>query len=284
MDFHHPDADLFVPDGAPLPEALARTTHLCVGAHQDDQEFMAYHGIVDCFGQPERWFCGVVVSDGGGSSRTGLYADYSDADMRRVRKQEQRKAAVVGEYGCQIQLAWPSAQVKDPAGAEVIEDLERVFAAALPEVVYLHNPADKHDTHVACCLRAIEALRRLPAEQRPRQVYGCEIWRDLDWMLDEDKVVLPVDQRENLAAALGGVFDSQLCGGKRYDLAIQGRRRAHATMFESHAVDQSQALSWAMDLSPLVHDEDASIIDHTLSLLDRLRQDVRSRAQRLGGR
>jgi hypothetical protein len=39
MKFHKSDADIFVPDGADLPAALERTTHLCIGAHQDDQEF-----------------------------------------------------------------------------------------------------------------------------------------------------------------------------------------------------------------------------------------------------
>ncbi len=283
MEFHHREADLFVPDGALFPAALDRTTHLCVGAHPDDQEFMAYHGIAACFGRSDRWFTGVVVSDGGGSARSGLYADFSDEAMKAVRRREQRKAAVVGEYACQIQLGYPSREVKDPVREDVVRDLVRILEIARPETVYLHNPADKHDTHVACCLRGLEALRRLPADARPARVYGCEIWRDLDWMLDQDKVVLPVDERENLAAALSGVFDSQLCGGKRYDLAIQGRRRAHATMFDSHAVDDSAALSWAMDLTPLVQDPEASVIDYTLEFLERLRGDVSARARKLGG-
>jgi len=39
---------------------------------------------------------------------------------------------------------------------------------------------------------------------------------------------------ENLQFALLGVFESQIAGGKRYDLALMGRRRANATYFESH--------------------------------------------------
>ena len=54
MKFSRPDADVFVPDGAPMPEALRRATHVCVGAHQDDQEFMAFHGIAECFGSKDR--------------------------------------------------------------------------------------------------------------------------------------------------------------------------------------------------------------------------------------
>ena len=46
MKFSHPQADVFVPDAETAPrEALARVTHLGVGAHQDDLEIMAYAGI-----------------------------------------------------------------------------------------------------------------------------------------------------------------------------------------------------------------------------------------------
>ena len=65
------------------------------------------------------------------------------------------------------------------------------------------------------------------------------MWRDLDWLMDADKVVFDVSAHENLQAALLGVFDSQICGGKRYDLATMGRRRANATYFASHGVDVS---------------------------------------------
>ncbi len=284
MQLHNSDADVFVPDDLELSAALARTTHLCVGAHQDDQEFMAYHGIVECFGRDDRWFTGVVVTDGGGSARSGPYADHSDDEMKAVRRREQRKAACVGEYAAQLQLAYPSATVKDAGVAAVTADLRAVLEASRPRIVYLHNPADKHDTHVACALRAIEALRALPADARPEKVYGNEVWRDLDWLLDEDKEVLRVDGHENLASALAGIFDSQLAGGKRYDLAIQGRRRANATMLESHAVDQAEALTWALDLTPLVADASLSVVEYTHRFLERLKQDVADRVRRMGGR
>jgi len=71
----------------------------------------------------------------------------------------------------------------------------------------------------------IAALREMPADHRPKKVYGCEVWRDLDWMVDSDKVVFAVDGHENIQNSLVGVFDSQIAGGKRYDLATQARRR-----------------------------------------------------------
>src|ERR1700737_564790 len=110
MRFHNSSADLFVPDGAALAAALARTTHLCLAAHQDDIEIMAYHGIAECFGSKDKWFSGVVVTNGAGSPRTGIYGDYTDDEMQKVRVLEQRKAAYVGEYACQIQLAFTSGE------------------------------------------------------------------------------------------------------------------------------------------------------------------------------
>ena len=63
MNFHHSTADIFVPDGSAPDAALARTTHLCIAAHQDDIEIMAYHGIAECFGRKDRGFTGVVVTN-----------------------------------------------------------------------------------------------------------------------------------------------------------------------------------------------------------------------------
>ena len=41
MKFLSSTAEIFVPDGTPMPDALARTTHICIAAHQDDIEIMA---------------------------------------------------------------------------------------------------------------------------------------------------------------------------------------------------------------------------------------------------
>jgi len=60
---------------------------------------------------------GVVATNGAGSPRSGIYGDYTDREMQKVRLAEQRKAAYVGEYACQIQLGFTSSQVKDPMRA-----------------------------------------------------------------------------------------------------------------------------------------------------------------------
>ncbi len=272
-----------MPDGLPPAVALAQVTHLCVAAHQDDIEIMAHAGIVDCLETPGKWFGGVVVTDGAGSPRTGVYSKYSDEKMLAVRRDEQREAARLGRYGIQIQLAHPSPVAKSSvAAAEVRADLEAIFSGCTPEVVYLHNPADKHDTHIGVLARCLEVLRGLPAEKRPRQVLGCEVWRDLDWLVEADKVALDAGRRPELAAALLQVFDSQIAGGKRYDLATQGRRLAHATFHTSHATDRLAGITWAMDLTPLVKDPSLSLRDFVLGAIDRLKADVATRLERFG--
>ena len=277
MKLNKPNADIFVPDNTPILEAAERTTHLGIGAHQDDLEFMAYHGIIECFGRKNRWFSGVVVTDGAGSSRTGIYADYSDAEIAAVRPLEQRKAAIVGDYASMFQLGYSSKEVKDAKNTQVVEDLYTILSTTTPEVVYLHNPADKHDTHIAVTLRAIAAMRKLPHTQRPKKVIGCEVWRDLDWLLDADKVIMDCSAFPNLAGALNGVFDSQITGGKRYDLGVIGRRLANATFFDSHSSDKATALQWGMDLTPLIVDDKLDVIEYTTAYVERLKGDIKAR-------
>jgi LmbE family N-acetylglucosaminyl deacetylase len=282
MKFHLPTAEIFIPDALPVEQALARTTHMCVAAHQDDIEIMCARPILDCFQQKELWFTGVVVTDGRGSPRDDLYKDYTDEEMRLIRFKEQKKAAVVGEYAAQILLDFSSKIIKDASKPEPVEDMVTLFKAARPDFVYTHNLADKHDTHVAVALRLISALRSLPETERPKKLYGCEVWRDLDWMVDEDKIPFDLTKHESLQAALLGVFDSQICGGKRYDLASMGRRRANATYFASHGVDLTTGLSYGMDLTPLIKDTRIKLTDFVQEHIQRFAADVNARLERAG--
>jgi LmbE family N-acetylglucosaminyl deacetylase len=281
MKLTRPDADIWAPDGETAERALARTTHMGVSAHPDDTEIMAMEGILAGFGNTERWFTAVIVTNGAGSPRDGLYAAFTDEQMQVVRRLEQKKAAMIGEYAAAVFLNHSSGAVKDPRNPDPVEDLKTVFSLARPEIVYTHNLADKHDTHVAVALRTIAALRALPREQRPRKLYGCEVWRDLDWLVDQDKVVFRLDAHDNIAMALVSVFDSQVAGGKRYDLATMGRRRAHATYLESHAVDVAQYVSFAMDLTPLITDDTLDPHDYVQGFIRRFAEDVSARLKKL---
>lgn len=274
MQFNKENATLYIPDGKPEKEALSRTTVMGVGAHQDDLEIMSYQGILSCFGREDAWYFGVVVTNGAGSPRNGLYETCSDEDMQNIRRREQMKAAHVGEYGAMAMLDYTSSEVKDGKNNSVIQELQGLVRQSRPEVIYTHNLADKHDTHVSVTLRLISALRGLPAEERPAKVYGCEVWRNLDWMMDNEKIQFDVKGHPNIMAAVLGVHDSQIIGGKRYDLATHGRRLANATYAESHGTDTTDQLAIAMDLTPLMEDPSLDINAHVQGHIRRFAEDV----------
>lgn len=264
---------IYIPDGTEEKKAIARTTHLAISAHQDDIEFMAYAPIAECFGKADKWFSGIVVTDGAGSPRSGLYADYTDEEMKEVRITEQTKAAAVGEYSFQMLLGHPSKAVKNSKNTEIVKELAEIIRSAKPKYLYTHNLADKHETHTATAMKVIAALRTLKAEERPEKVYGCEVWRDLDWVNDEEKVYMDCGPHPNLMRCLSAVFDSQIVGGKRYDLAAEGRRLANATFSASHACDTYSALNYAMDLTPLM-DKETDITEYITGYIERFKKSV----------
>ncbi len=280
MKFFKPEASVFIPDGLAVERALRRVTHLGIGAHQDDLEIMAFHGIEKCFDSRTLWFGAVTCTNGGGAPRAGKYASFSDQDMAALRRREQEKAAVIGKYGALVQLNYTSAEVKSAGAGRLQSDLVRILKASRPKVVYTHNPADKHDTHLAVVFTAIAALRELAPAERPKTVYGCEVWRGLDWMDDRDKVPLDVGRREDLSASLIGAYDSQVEGGKRYDLATIGRRRANASYFQSHETDKAEQLWFAMDLAPLVRDEKLDVGRFVLGYVDKFRASVEEKIRK----
>lgn len=273
-------AEIWVPDGANETDALKRVTHLGIAAHQDDIEIMSMEGILEGFGNPNKWFMAVIATNGAGSPRDGLYGAYTDDEMQVVRRAEQKKAAFIGEYSAVAFLDHSSSVMKDAKNPGPKDDIKAIVAATRPEVVYTHNLADKHDTHVSTALRTIAAIRELPADQRPRKLYGCEVWRDLDWLMDDDKVVFAVNGHQNIQALLVGVFDSQIAGGKRYDLATMARRRAHATYHQSHAVDAVELINFGMDLTPLIQNDKLDLGEYIQGFIQRLSGDVSARLKK----
>jgi LmbE family N-acetylglucosaminyl deacetylase len=275
MRFHKHTARVFIPDRVSETEAISRSTHIGVGAHPDDLEIMAIDGILACFKRENFWFSGVVVTNGAGSPRAHHYKDVTDEEMQQIRAEEQIKAAIIGEYSSQMLLDYTSSEVKDHSNEPPLRDLISIFSLTKPEVVYTHNLADKHSTHVATALRTIEALRSVPEIHRPKKLLGCEVWRDLDWMLDEDKVFMDCSRLQNLQEALLGVFDSQISGGKRYDIATICRRRVNATYLDSHRVDETTNLMFGMDLTPLIQDTALDVAEYVLNFVTRFSNDVR---------
>ncbi|AEV69098.1 PIG-L deacetylase family protein [Acetivibrio clariflavus] len=281
MKLNKSTAEYFVFDNAPLDKAIGRTTHMAVAAHQDDTEIMAYDGIQKCFGKEDLWFTAVVVTNGAGSPRNGIYQKYTDEDMKRIRKMEQKKAAFVGEYGFLAMLDYESAEVKDKHNREPVEDLKQIISMARPKVIYTHNLADKHSTHVAVALKLISALRELPEEIRPEKLYGCEVWGKLDWVKDDEKVVFNVSDHPNIAQSLLGVFDSQICGGKRYDQAALGNRQSNATFLSAYNVDVYSSAILGMDLTPLIRNENMDIAEYIKGYIDRFSEEVSEKINKM---
>ncbi len=275
--FKNPEADVWTRDNRSLDAALERTTHLGIGAHQDDLEFMAYEGIAACYERDDHWFAGVTVTDGRGSSRAGPYASYTDEQMRDERREEQREAARIGRYTAQMQLDYSSSELKGDRRGDVVEDLCQILARMKPHTVYLHQPADKHDSHIATLACSVEALRRIAPEHLPDRVVGCEGWRGLDWLDDAEKIPMVCDAYPELVEQFYGVFKSQIVGGKRYDLAIEGRRIANATMFDSHGSDTVGTIIWGIDLKPLIADPSLSMTAFIDAKIQALSADVAGR-------
>jgi LmbE family N-acetylglucosaminyl deacetylase len=265
---------VFVPDGADAPEALSRTTDLAVVAHPDDLEFLAIAPIGACRDAPDRSFGGVVCTDGAGSTQAGASAPLAAGELAALRWAEQREAARIGRYGFVVGLGHASAHVRSTDGQrELVGQLVELLAATRPTNLYTHNLADKHATHVAVAAATVKAVRSLPVDERPLRMVGVEGWRSLDWLPDHEKVRMDVTPWSSLAAELAAVFGSQLCA-KRYDLAVEGQRRANATLFEPRRPDDAEQVVVAMDLTPLARNDDLDPVRYVTAAVDRFRAEV----------
>ena len=274
MKFSRPDAEIFLPNTGNAAKALTSTTHLGIGAHADDLEILAFPGIAACLNHPIQRFSGVVVTNGAGAPRGGPYAKISDAELVALRREEQRQAAKLGQYAAVVQLGFPSQEIRKTPCQALVHDLHQILEATQPRVEYLHNPADRHDTHVAVLVACLDALRRLPVSSRPLEVYGCEVWGDLDWVPASQTVRLPCPAPEDFGPSLLRCFRSQIEGGKRYDLAAVGRRRAQATFAEAYSPDQTGEVVLALDLLPLMGPNPPSVADFITGLIDGFKKET----------
>jgi LmbE family N-acetylglucosaminyl deacetylase len=279
LRLHLAQASVLIPDGMAQPQALQRTTHLGIGAHPDDLEFMAFHGILACHTSREQWFCGVTCTNGAGSLLPGSYATYTPEQIIAVRQQEQRDAALIGNYGAMLQLGYTSAQAKQARAAGLVDDLKAILLATRPKVIYTHNLLDKHDTHLAVAIAAIISLREVSMIYQPERLIGCEVWRDLDWLANEQKVVMDVSGADALGRQLNRAFASQQAS-KNYDEAVTGRRAANAC-FGDLASDSATQTIVGIDLLPLLADTSLDITAFALAKIDAFRAQV---AKQLGQR
>lgn len=244
-------------------------TDMVIAAHQDDIEIMCPQGIVKGYQSDKFGLVAVVSADGAGSPRTGKFANMTNEEMKVVRVQEQRAAQKIGDYSDLILLNYTSKEIKDKEDRRLVDDYKEILLNYRPETVYIHNLADKHPTHVGTALKAVRAIRELPKSARPGKLYGCEVWRALDWMCDSEKVIFDLTGYERLLSDVLNVYESQIAGGKEYEKAAQGRRLANATFSESHGVDTYRMSAYSMDLTPLVRDDSIDPREYILGFINR---------------
>lgn len=273
LELSQKEADVFVPDGASCESALASVTHLGIGAHADDLEIMAYHGIRCGQGDAGARFGGVVCTDGAGAPRAGSFASATDDEMCAIRRDEQREAARRGGYAAIVQLGHASESVKQGVSSEVVQDLTAMLSATRPEVVYTHNPIDAHVTHLGVCAAVIDAIRSLPVGSRPGRVLGCECWRGLDWLGAADKTWLDLGHDRESWSHLIESFASQT-EGRPYAKGALGRARANAVFREAYEAG-GDAHSWlAIDLTSVVRDDGPNLETFVREHLERFTDEV----------
>ncbi|WFB37077.1 PIG-L family deacetylase [Kiritimatiellota bacterium B12222] len=281
MKLSQSTASFYVPDRVQEPQDLARITHLGIGAHQDDLEFMAYHGILAGYDSTEKWFGGITCTNGSGSPREGKFVTYSDKEMQAIRRIEQNRAADIGQYAAMIQLDYPSEIVNDPHASGPVSDLVEILKASRPEIIYTHHPMDQDPAHLGVMSTVIRAIRQLSPSEQPQQLIGCETWRGLDWMLDHEKIIMHVGGNPELAEKLNGVYVSQISGGIRYDLATTGRRLANAAILGSSQEENGDQVCFGIDLMPLTKADAPSMTDYIFGFIKRFAVHTKTHLQHI---
>ncbi len=251
-----------------------KVTRLAIVAHQDDVEILAYSGIEACYRDEKEGFAAIVVTSGVDSPRKGKYKDVTGEQMGEIRREEQIRAAELGDYQELVMMGYESSTVRNNEDHTLVRELRELVLRHRPRIIYTHNPADKHDTHVAVTMRVLEALGSIREEYRPEKVYGCEVWRGLDWALEEDKVLLDTSGKPELAVELIRVFESQVDGGKRYDLAEIGRRHANATFSSAYDVDAVESGNFAIDMTGWIGEDGSYAVRAMDEIVERLKVDV----------
>ena len=247
---------------------------LCICAHQDDCEIMAIDGILKGYYSKKFSFALVETTDGGGSARTGKFANYTDDEMKQVRIKEQQAASEIGKYHSLYMLNYSSKEVKDRNNEDIVDEYLKIIKELKPQVIYTHSILDKHPTHIGVVLKVIKALRSLPKEEQPKLFYGCEVWRGLDWISDDRKIGFDVSRNDRLQKKILDVFESQIAGGKAYTKASIGRRYQNATYYQSHSVDSYKMISYGIDMKPLLKNPNLSVKEFALSFVDDLKREI----------
>lgn len=244
----------YSPLGLEPSAAKKRTRALAIGAHPDDIEFMCLDPIIRH--RNARSFGGLIVTSGSGSLKAPQHAALSPAEYAELRWEEQKQAASLGGYAFVDSLNIESSELKTSAGFKTLtRRLKEYLVEFEIEELYMHQPFDRHDSHVRVAFAVLTVLRELAPERRPKQVFGCEVWRNLDWAPKNSKVLRPLSSADlELQVRLAEVFKSQADpkDAKDYVSALVGRKTANAVFQEGLVGDSGVAQEVYIDLNPWV--------------------------------
>ncbi len=235
MAFHHKNAII---TGS---TDMIHTQSMAIGAHPDDCEIIGIKGIAD------KQFFAVIVTHG--ATMKDDVSKYNKTIHERAC--EQASAAALGQYLGYSMLGYDSTDILT-YNTDLIDDLTTLLLKLKPETIYTHCLSDKHSTHVAVAYHVIRALQLLPIANKPTRVYGCEVWRDLDWVDDADKVLIDTSDSQDLQYKLLQCFTSQTTS-KDYPKAVIARQNAHAVFQDAYASKTQDGVLIAIDLTLLIY-------------------------------
>ncbi|MDR2338238.1 MAG: PIG-L family deacetylase [Deltaproteobacteria bacterium] len=275
-------ASFFLPTEKNADLAFRRTTHLGVVAHQDDLEIATFAAILECYKNPCKWYSGVVCTDSPGEGYFDDYATCSKEELIKIRRAEQCDVASLGEYSSVIQLGYTSQEIQDITNLDVVQDLIQILELTEPECVYTHSPYDRHYTHLSTFWSLLKAIQSLPQEKRPKKLFGGEVWRDLDWINEEYKEVIRLNDPEQLGKRLIEAYKSQNVGLKKnYNLGIIGRRQANATFLSAYDTELVSGVEYLVDLSLLITDDTVSVFDLVQEQINNFAEDIVARLEKV---
>jgi hypothetical protein len=196
-----------LPAASPLHVARAGHAPLRRSAHQDDIEIMAHAGICDCLEANRArkplaaWWSPTAPAPRALVQVLELHRRADAVGIRRDGATPRRRSSAATRSSSSS--AHPSADVKSggPRRGVARRPHTAIFAGACsPECRLSAQPGGQARHPRRRARRCLEALRALPPGARPRRVLGCEVWRDLDWLVDADKVALDSGRHPELAA------------------------------------------------------------------------------------